>query len=784
MKYVKLIFSKKNVIIMIFALFILTISVGYSALNTSLNISGDMSLRIAADIRITGNKLSRTVDDAYETYNCNYSKDTTITYTTLPSDTSVADYQATVTNYSDKRYELKDIIVLNNTNTDNVSYLVDGLTVGDIVEPGTSVDFTIKVLPVVSVPANSEYTNILELKYVFEEYIPPVVDIYLKDKVLLDNGGTDAISAKGTPTLTQASATDEGMYATTDNDGTTYYFRGNVKNNYVYFANFYWRIVRINGDGSIRLVYQGTTADATSTATSPGTNKFNDANVLLSSKPAHLLVKYYESLTIQSKIYDAVKTWYESNLTKYSDYLDYNAGYCNDISTTSGTYSDYTNNSAATFSGKTRLSKSSPTLECPSSSYITTTAASSGTKKLTYPVALLSMDEVYFAGGYSTNNTNYYLYTGQAFWTMTPYEFVYALFGLSKSANVMYVDASGKITGGVVTGEYGYRPVINLKANLYYNEGDGTASSPYTIESKNTVDPTPYQNQKTIAETIQTIADEGDDFIYHHDGSLANGISDGSYRYTGTNPNNYICFGSDDTTCPDKYLFRIIGVENGNLKLITADYATTEMLGTDGAYIGTTAGTSVSTYLGSQTNVATYAYNNSDGNSSPNDWNGPLLTTNLNVNFLNQFSSAWQSKIVDSTWYHPEINYFNAILNTASSVYTQEIAGETTSTGKFGVIYNYEYGLSASSGSWGRNMAAYSNSSIKANNWLYLGLKEWTISHGNGGNGQYAATIDANGGIGYNLVYNGLPVRVTFSILGSSNYTSGTGTKTDPYRIS
>ena len=276
-------YHKKILFLFLVLISVLTISIGYSALNTSLNISGDLSLRIAADIRITNMELNRVVDGAYETYSCNYSKDTTINYTTLPASTSVADYKATVTNYSNKRYELKEIVVLNYTNSDEVSYYLEGLTEGDIIEPGTSVDFIIKVLPVIAgeLLDNDSYSTTLELKYVFEEYIPPAADIYLRQKILMDNGGTDAISAKGRPNLASTSTTDDGMYATTDNDGTTYYFRGAVKNNYVYFAGFYWRIVRINGNGSIRLVYQGTTAKATAAATAPSTTKYNNDTVLI-----------------------------------------------------------------------------------------------------------------------------------------------------------------------------------------------------------------------------------------------------------------------------------------------------------------------------------------------------------------------------------------------------------------------------------------------------------------------------------------------------------------------
>ena len=156
---IKSIFSRKNILIVALILSILTVSIGYSALSTTLNISGDMSLRIAADIRITGNRLTRVVDGAYETYNCNYSKDTTINYTTLPATTSVADYEATVTNYSNTRYELKEIIVLNHTNSEEVAYYIEGLTEGDIIEPNTSLNFTIKILPVVWVPGSAKKSD-------------------------------------------------------------------------------------------------------------------------------------------------------------------------------------------------------------------------------------------------------------------------------------------------------------------------------------------------------------------------------------------------------------------------------------------------------------------------------------------------------------------------------------------------------------------------------------------------------------------------------------------------
>lgn len=794
MSKIKSIFSKKTAIILALIVCIFTISIGYSALNTSLNISGDMSLRIAAEIRVTGIKLSRVEEGAYETYACNYSKDTTITYTTMPKNTSVADYEVTVTNYSDKRYELEDIIVLNHTNSDYVSYMVEGLTIEDIVEPGATVTFIVKILPVTiaSIMDDEGYTNTLELKYVFKEYVESsssggdTDSIYLKDKILGDNGGVTAISAKEAPSFAQTSTTNEGMYATEDTEGTTYYFRGNVDNNYVFFAGLYWRIVRINGNGSIRLIYHGTSPTDTSYSSSA-------YRTTLLSKTYHYQVKYYDNImmTEQSTISSTVNTWYTTNVNNYSDYLDFNSGFCND--TTANKSYSINSNSTITFKSKTRLSNGAPSLACEDDDYMTATNSTLGNKVLTYPVGLITMDEVMLAGGYSSNNTSYYLSTGNAFWTMTPSANT-GLFAASAS-NIMLIDANGKIdnsTDGSTSS--GVRPVINLKSDVYYGAGNGTADSPYSLKVKVKVDPTPYQNQKTIAETIQTLQEEGDPYIYHHDGTLEDGIDDGSYRYSGDDPNNYLCFGSDEDPCPAKNLYRIISVVNGNLKVITADYATTEMLGTDGAYIGLNT-TTDSSYKGdlTQSEIPLYAYNNSNGELSTNDWPGPLMTTNFNVNFYSQFEDKWKSKILDVVWHHNTINYFVGILNPPAYAYSVEMASTSSSSDvldgvstydKFGVLYNFEYGFSASPSAWHKNMNQYSSKGIKPQNWLYLGKKEWTISHGTGGDGKYAAAINADGSIGYKHVYEGLPVRITFYVDGTSMYTSGIGSKDNPLRIS
>lgn len=785
------IFNKKIFVAFAILFSIITISIGYSALESRLNIAGDVMVRVDADIRITDLKLGNMTERSYETYSCTYSKDSTNFFVTLPNDNSVATYYAEVTNFSDKRYYLKDIIVENYSNTE-ITYSVEGLVHGQIIEPNTSVDFDIKFLYVIDNPSNTSTT--LVLRYVFEEYVETSTDetILLKDKILMDNGGITSISAKGDPDFTAVSTTDEGMYASEDDDGTTYYFRGAVEDNYVLFAGFYWRIVRINGNGSIRLIYQGTTADASGTDATIESRIYKDVEIFGNDKSAPYHLVYNNSSPVRVGILGigGVAGWYKDNLINYDSDIDVDAGFCNDVADASGTNQVAISGSKSlTYGGKNRLETTHiPSFKCAASGYYYTYQnASSGNKDLGYPIGIITMDEVYAAGGYSENNTSYYLYNGAAYWTMTPYNYSYVLFGASKIAYMAIVDANGKITTNKAQNSSNIRPVINLKASSIYNSGDGTKDNPYTIGGKVHADASSYYGS-TLANAVKGMYEDGDNYIYLHDGSIATGLTDGSYRYSGIDPYNYVCFGSDADACPSDNLYRIIGVIDGKVKLISADYASTDMLGTDGGYIGqySTTSSSSDTYDYDPSNVHTYAYNNTNGNSSTNSWTNSLLAnTNLNTNFLNSLSETWRNKIVDTTWYVGNVNYFTAILTPAASVYSAEInSSQTTYSAKVGLPYAHEYGFGASSSAWGVYMNSYGNSNIRDGNWMYLGLTEWTISHGTGGDNNNAATISSDGGFSYAKVYKGNPVRITFSIDASVVLNSGTGTMSDPFRIS
>ena len=273
------------------------------------------------------------------------------------------------------------------------------------------------------------------------------------------------------------------IYYADTSKGRTYYFAGNPTDNWVKFADFYWRIIRINEDGSLRIIYQGTSANTTGTGTQTGTSRFNtnyDDNAYVGLK---YTTNNVHGTGTNSTILTALNTWYTNNLSSYTDKIDGNAGFCGDR--TPSTSSSSINNSGGTgttttyYAGYIRLiTNKQPTFECSNSSDLYTTSGSSqGNKALQYPIGLITADEVSFAGGvYGTNNQSYYLYTGQAYWTKSPNRFSSS----DSRARVFYVASDGQLNSTNVGSTRGVRPVINLKADILLS-GSGTSNDPYTV---------------------------------------------------------------------------------------------------------------------------------------------------------------------------------------------------------------------------------------------------------------------------------------------------------------
>ena len=323
---------------------------------------------------------------------------------------------------------------------------------------------------------NQTFKFILNADATDQAPVPPALDTLTK---------LGLTANEGTPDFNQVATTDEGIFAAEDDLGTSYYFRGAVENNYVKFAGFYWRIIRINGDGTIRMIYDGTSAHAngeTSTDRQVGTTKFNGSyndNAYVGYMYGTTSSSTYEEThanTNNSTIKTANDNWYKTNIVdkNYSQYVA-DAIYCNDRSLSSGTGIGTT---ATYYMAYNRLyTNKTPSLKCPQNNDKFTTSSSLGNGALTYPVGLITADEVAYAGGKSnTSNSSYYLYSGQYYWTISPYYFNYGY------SFVWFVGSAGGLYSNLVNRSNALRPVISLKSDITFS-GNGSMTEPFEIVS-------------------------------------------------------------------------------------------------------------------------------------------------------------------------------------------------------------------------------------------------------------------------------------------------------------
>lgn len=290
----------------------------------------------------------------------------------------------------------------------------------------------------------------------------------------------------------------------------------------------------------------------------------------------------------------------------------------------------------------------------------------------------------------------------------------------------------------------------------------------------------------TGAQKIKNLyTSQGANGIYYHNSSLTNGAKDNSYRYSGANPNNWMCFGTTATTCDDEHLYRIIGVFNNQIKLIKSTHATSELLGSDGAFFNS-PGLNYFYYW-------TYSGNNSWKNSN-------LNSINLNTNYLNTIGNTWSNKISINTWYVGGISENNGIYSNAFTAYNNEVGSSKNTTSpyepysaKVGLMYISDYYYAASSNYWtylgyDRSEKGNDYSAAVNANWMALKEYEWTISPETS-NGTYAAIVVCSDGfvstrsMCTNSANCRASVRPTFYLNSNVEITSGTGTKTNPYRV-
>ena len=261
--------------------------------------------------------------------------------------------------------------------------------------------------------------------------------------------------------------------------GTSYYYEEDP-NNWIQFGGFYWRIIRINGDGSIRMIYQGVADSATpdsgnitGTGTQIVTSAFNSSN----NNKTYVGLVYdgtnQHGYGQNSTIMTSLNNWYNNNIENgdknlhYEQYIDTGAGFCNDRNTANG----YNYTDSYLYYAPFDRENGPASLLCNSEDIL-----SQDNGKLPNPIGLVTIDETVLTGiTASSANKGSYLYTGQSYWTMSPYWYRYGY------VIIYSVYSNGQIfTDFSVTDSIGVRPVINLKSDVQIT-GSGTTTDPFKV---------------------------------------------------------------------------------------------------------------------------------------------------------------------------------------------------------------------------------------------------------------------------------------------------------------
>ena len=319
-------------------------------------------------------------------------------------------------------------------------------------------------------------------------------------------GACPVVNDDGTVQVTGIESENSYLCSAPDDYGTSYYYRGNVTNNYVKFGDYYWRILRINGDGSIRIIYDGTSAHANGESSEDrqvGTSAYNSSyndNAYVGYMYGTAGSDGYEATHANandSTIKAYLDNWYKTNIEDkgLSSYIS-DTLFCNDRSLLHNTAQDYAGQEFSNLGYGTEWTAyrwygdpmvasmgdeyanllTYPNLQCPNQNdRFTVDDEVTGNGDLTYPIGLVNTDEVYLAGGYNTSNSGYYLYTGNSYWTMSPLNFI----GGRADVRSVYSNGSALDNSGV-DGSRGVRPTLNLIPDSL-KVGSGTADDPYRM---------------------------------------------------------------------------------------------------------------------------------------------------------------------------------------------------------------------------------------------------------------------------------------------------------------
>ena len=291
-----------------------------------------------------------------------------------------------------------------------------------------------------------------------------------------------------------------GYYSTTDTSYKDYSTMDECTSASIYnkncteykYANtgddIYWRIIRTNHDGSVRLLYAGTSPDTTSGYI--GKSAFNT----IYNDPIYVGYKYGTTGSLEnnrlntndSTMKTYIDNWYKNNLTAYTKYLSNDAVYCNDRNLKSGeTYS----NSFDYASWERIYTNKQPTYNCTNMS--DAFSVNNTSAKLDYPVGLMTIDELSYAGGaykaklttpyawYYTNENGKSITGSEDSWSLSP-----SFWNSASSGDWRWGGSSepGYLSYNSADLAYAVRPAISLKSCTKWASGDGSSSNPYTIQ--------------------------------------------------------------------------------------------------------------------------------------------------------------------------------------------------------------------------------------------------------------------------------------------------------------
>ena len=385
----------------------------------------------------------------------------------------------------------------------------------DIPKSSVATDTILAYSASIDVGVTQSYT--IEFKYANDESVDQSDDMgkTLSGKLFITEGTEEPITLlsqilKDNPTRSTRSNNNNGTNdfatpLTTNTTGTlftstesiagstpkeVYYYAGNTTKNWVKFAGFYWRIIRTNHDGSIRLLYVGTSPDTTTG--NIGESRFNPS----SKSPKYVGYKYGEDTlldtirnnTTDNTIKAFIDSWYQSNLINYKKYLSTSAVYCNDRSL--GTGQKYSASSEFNFAPSYRMdkdtkgAKANPSYNC--TDIRDAFSVDNTSAKLDFPVSLMTADEMAFAGGvYGTKmNTPYAWFisnsvgtqVSSSWWSLSPGGWD------GSSSNVWWWNSVyARLSSSYVNNAGDVRPVLSLKTCIKYSTGNGTPETPYEI---------------------------------------------------------------------------------------------------------------------------------------------------------------------------------------------------------------------------------------------------------------------------------------------------------------